>query len=240
MSINFSAKISHLRKAKGLTQEELAKILGVTNQAVSKWERGECCPDIELLPQIAEVFKCSIDSLFGIDKAFVDTGNTYELCTEFPWHDDDVIRGVVCKGRKILSIKDGVMDKFTFEFIGNAKAVKSHCNLSVQGDVSGGCNAGNSITVNGNASGSCNAGNSVTVSCNLSGSCAAGKSITAMCDIHGACAAGKTITAARDIVGDIECKTVDVAGDVSAKYIKGDVTCKELRCDNIDGKVKIK
>ncbi len=240
MSMNFGERISDLRKRQGLTQEELAKLLGVTNQAVSKWESNKCCPDIELLPQIADVFKCSIDYLFNRQAGFVDTGNTYELCTEFPWMDDDVIRGVVCKGRKILSIKDGFMNKFTFEYIGEAKSVKSHCNLSVQGDVHGGCNAGNSITVNGNISGNCNAGNSVTVSYNMSGSCAAGNSITAMCDIHGACAAGKSITVARDIVGDIECKTANVTGDVAAKYIKGDVTCKELKCDNVDGKVKIK
>lgn len=58
-------KIAFLRKKKGITQEELAKVLGVSNQAVSKWESGQCCPDIELLPALAEHFDVSMDELFG-------------------------------------------------------------------------------------------------------------------------------------------------------------------------------
>ena len=58
-TINLNQQISILRKEKGLTQEELALALGVTNQAVSKWESAQCCPDIQLLPQIAEFFQAS-------------------------------------------------------------------------------------------------------------------------------------------------------------------------------------
>lgn len=57
--------ISFFRKKIGITQEELANALGVTNQAVSKWESGKCAPDIQLLPDIAEYFNISIDELFG-------------------------------------------------------------------------------------------------------------------------------------------------------------------------------
>ena len=49
-------KISALRKEKGLTQEELAEKLGVSSQAVSKWENDISCPDIMLLPRISELF----------------------------------------------------------------------------------------------------------------------------------------------------------------------------------------
>lgn len=56
--------ISELRKTKGVTQEELAKYVGVSAQAVSKWENGGV-PDTELLPKIADYFEISIDSLFG-------------------------------------------------------------------------------------------------------------------------------------------------------------------------------
>ncbi len=54
-----------LRKAKGVTQEEMACALNVSAQAVSKWENGAAQPDIQLLPKIAEYFSVSIDELFG-------------------------------------------------------------------------------------------------------------------------------------------------------------------------------
>lgn len=57
--------IAELRKQKGIRQEELARFVGVTAQAVSKWENGGV-PDTELLPKIAEFFGISIDELFGV------------------------------------------------------------------------------------------------------------------------------------------------------------------------------
>ncbi len=62
---SLGGNISALRKAKGMTQEEFAEKLGVTPQAVSKWENGVSCPDIMLLPRIAEIFGVSIDELMG-------------------------------------------------------------------------------------------------------------------------------------------------------------------------------
>lgn len=61
--IKISENITVLRKRAGMTQEELAKKLNVSNQSVSKWEAGKCCPDIELLPELASLFKISIDEL---------------------------------------------------------------------------------------------------------------------------------------------------------------------------------
>ena len=57
-------KIAALRKEKGVRQEDLAAYVGVTAQAVSKWERGGV-PDTELLPDIADFFGVSMDALFG-------------------------------------------------------------------------------------------------------------------------------------------------------------------------------
>ena len=64
-TIKINEQIAFLRKQKGLTQEELANALGVTNQAVSKWESSGCCPDIQLLPDLAKIFDVSVDELLG-------------------------------------------------------------------------------------------------------------------------------------------------------------------------------
>ena len=68
-TIKLHEQISFLRKQKGLTQEQLANALGVTNQSVSKWESGQCCPDIQLLPNIAKLFEVSVDELLGCNSA---------------------------------------------------------------------------------------------------------------------------------------------------------------------------
>ena len=65
--IRLKENIASLRKEKGITQEELAKALGVTNQAVSKWESGQCCPDIQLLPELAVYFGVSTDRILGLE-----------------------------------------------------------------------------------------------------------------------------------------------------------------------------
>ena len=57
--------ISNLRKEKGMTQKELAEILGITDKAVSKWERDLAYPDTALIPQIAELFGISTDDLLS-------------------------------------------------------------------------------------------------------------------------------------------------------------------------------
>ena len=63
MENTIGRKISDLRKVKGFTQEELAERLGVSPQAVSKWENDNSCPDIMLLPKISQLFGVTIDSL---------------------------------------------------------------------------------------------------------------------------------------------------------------------------------
>lgn len=58
-------QFAFLRKQKGFRQEDLANALGVTNQAVSKWESAQCSPDIQLLPAIAALFDVLMDELLG-------------------------------------------------------------------------------------------------------------------------------------------------------------------------------
>lgn len=59
-------KIAQLRKSRGIGQQELAEVLGVSFQSVSKWETGVTMPDITLLPSIAKYFNISIDELLGV------------------------------------------------------------------------------------------------------------------------------------------------------------------------------
>jgi DNA-binding XRE family transcriptional regulator len=59
-----SRKIKEYRKTHKLTQEEFADLMGVSAQAISKWEREVCCPDITLLPDLAEILLCSVNDFF--------------------------------------------------------------------------------------------------------------------------------------------------------------------------------
>ena len=63
MNETIGSRIAKFRKAKGLTQEELANQLGVSSQAVSKWENDASCPDISLLPQLCRVLGVTTDEL---------------------------------------------------------------------------------------------------------------------------------------------------------------------------------
>ena len=63
--MNIGTNIYKLRKEKKFTQAQLAEKLGVSEQAVSKWENGMCAPDVSLFPVLAEFFGVSIDRLFG-------------------------------------------------------------------------------------------------------------------------------------------------------------------------------
>lgn len=63
--IHLGDNISRLRHQKKITQEELARFMGVTKASVSKWETNQSLPDILLLPQLASFFDISVDELLG-------------------------------------------------------------------------------------------------------------------------------------------------------------------------------
>lgn len=69
MKLKIGENIKSFRKSRDITQEELAEMLGVSCQSVSRWESGVCYPDIELIPAIAEFFDISADKLMGIDES---------------------------------------------------------------------------------------------------------------------------------------------------------------------------
>lgn len=61
--MNFSQKLKDIRKKEGISQEQLAERIGVTRQAITKWETGKGLPDVENMVIIAEIFKTTIDEL---------------------------------------------------------------------------------------------------------------------------------------------------------------------------------
>lgn len=67
MNLSLGEKIKSLRKRDGKTQEALANALGVSFQAVSRWENSSAYPDIEIIPAVANYFGISIDELFGYE-----------------------------------------------------------------------------------------------------------------------------------------------------------------------------
>ena len=71
MQNTLGARIAYLRKKKGMTQEELAEKMGISSQAVSKWENDVSCPDIQSLPKLARMLDTSVDELL--------TGETQEV-----------------------------------------------------------------------------------------------------------------------------------------------------------------
>ena len=65
MDMTIGKRIGLLRRQKGLTQEELASHMGVSPQAVSKWENDQTCPDISALPKLAGLLGVSVDELLS-------------------------------------------------------------------------------------------------------------------------------------------------------------------------------
>jgi len=66
MELNIGAKIKAMRLTSSMTQEQLANRLGVSAQAISKWESGTNMPDIQILPELSVIFGVTIDSLFDL------------------------------------------------------------------------------------------------------------------------------------------------------------------------------
>lgn len=79
MDTTIGKRIAGLRKEKGLKQEELAEMLGVSGQAVSKWENDQTCPDISLLPQLARILGVTVDELLSGKQ---EAGSTVQVLSE--------------------------------------------------------------------------------------------------------------------------------------------------------------
>ncbi|MBR3766652.1 MAG: helix-turn-helix transcriptional regulator [Clostridia bacterium] len=90
-NLSVGKQIALLRANKGLTQAEIGERLGVSFQAVSKWERGETLPDISLLPLLSDVLETTIDNIL--------LGSEKSLCYRGRIKVEDIIEGLCCLKR---------------------------------------------------------------------------------------------------------------------------------------------
>ena len=178
--MNFAEIIVRSRKALGLTQEGLAQKLGVTNQAVSKWESGQSCPDLALLPRIADLFGITIDELFGREPKAVD----FPAQPPFPWLDDGVLRVLLYAGHtRVYGPVEGA-DEIHFCYEGPALNIESAVSVYCD-DVMGNVTAGGSVNCD-DVYGSVSAQGSVNCD-DVKGDIRAGGNVTCDCaegDIH--------------------------------------------------------
>jgi len=233
-----SERILALRKEKSMTQEALAQRLGVSFQAVSKWENGQSCPDIALLPLLADIYGVPVDSLFGRQPApppeqpapVVEP--VFSYCDALPWPDDQAIRGVIAVGHKLLSHEKPLKKRFTLDVkqseytwllrYSPLNAV-AECSLHVEGAIGNNATAGSHIdcgAIGNNATAGSHIdcgdiGNNATagshIDCgNIDGSANAGTRIDCG-DIGGSASAGLSIECA-SIGGDAKATKISFKG----------------------------
>lgn len=208
--MTFGKQIAIYRKEKGMTQENLAAALGVTNQAVSKWEADLCCPDIQLLPKLADMFGISIDALFGRNSMVAEPA----VAVNLPWENDGVLRAVIYVGHSLVL---GHPAANKLEFCYEGPALNVHSEFSVRcDDVAGSVKAGGSVTCD-EVGGSINAAGSVT------------------CDeVQGNIRAGGNVTCDR-VDGDIY-----AGGNVNCDEVRGNIQAGGIvTCDSVDGEISI-
>ena len=213
------------RKELGITQDALAQKLEVTNQAVSKWESDQCCPDINLLPRLADIFDITIDELFGREAP----AKPELVISDVPWGDDGNLRGVVYLGRKLVGHERSFGEKVKLFFKGKVDK-NVYCDFSLEcGDV-GGCvevegnvacgNVGGNVETDGNVECGDVGGNVETdgnVTCQNVGS---------YVDAGGNVTCGN-VEGDMDVGGNVTCGNigghVDAGGDVQCSYVSGSI-----------------
>ena len=254
--MNFSGVIKDQRRELGLTQEQLAERMGISVQAVSKWECGLSYPDIESLPTLAGIFGVSIDYLLTGSMAIsqVVISDAKETVTIVPegapvgdWPDDGVLRVVQYLGRVRLS-QETYNPKVAIKLEIPEGRGETHVEIwgsaEIDGDINGNAAAGNSLscrTVNGdaaaggsvscgNVSGDAHAGGSVSCG-NVDGDAHAGGSVNCG-NVDGDARAGGGVNCG-NVEGDVE-----AGGALNCGDIEGDVReAGEVRCGNIEGSI---
>ncbi len=111
MNIEIANKLQKLRKANGYSQEELADKLGISRQAISKWERAESSPDTDNLIILAKLYNVSLDELLSTDESIDEIReNTIEHDTITITDDEGQTVKINNDGVKFIN-KDGTEEK---------------------------------------------------------------------------------------------------------------------------------
>ena len=189
-----SKNILFYRKQMGLTQEELAEKLGITFQAVSKWENAVSSPDISILPVLGDIFGISVDKLLG--RSCVSD-------LDLPWDEDAKLRTVVFQGRKIMTKYDE-LSKFTFKLEGAALDVICYCNIEC-GNIQNNATAAGDINCDGNITGSVTCEGDLNAAREISGNVTCVGDINIDGEINGDVTCMGDLNIDGEINGDIRC-----------------------------------
>ena len=213
--------IANYRRKLGLTQDQLAQKLDVTNQAVSKWETDQCCPDVALLPKLADIFGISIDELFGRKSAKT-------AAQKLPWDNDDALHIVLYNGHTLVGAVSKDNQDCTFNYEGPAKDIYCAVNL-VCGDVVGNVTADGYVECD-SIGGDVYAGSYIE-SDSVGGNVCAGTYIE--CGEVGGNVCAGTYIECGDIGGDVQ-----AGGYVECGNVGGNVNaCGYVECGEVGGSV---
>lgn len=112
-------QIAILRKKKGMSQNDLGERLGVTFQAVSKWERGETLPDTAILPDLANVLETTVDFILTGGEKMVEYRGKINVC--------DMIDGLKClENMGVLLGKENII------YLSAIKGINEHMNTDIE------------------------------------------------------------------------------------------------------------
>lgn len=227
MTVNevICSNIAELRKKQGLSQEELAGMLNITFQAVSKWENQLSCPDIALIPKIAEIFKVSIDFLFGKEERKISDKQAVK------WPDDNNLYAVIFQGHRILTEEEltDELSEIQLKYDGDMQGmtVKSYFSITVeQNIIKSTIQSGTTIT--------CGDISDSKIECGTTITC---------CDVsQSTLQSGTHITCADISESNIQSGTHITCADISncdSVYAESHITASNITCKNLTAKSHI-
>ena len=130
MQVNIGEKIKDLRKKAGRKQEDLATALGVTPQAISRWEANGGYPDIAIIPSIANYFHITIDELFGYNNDRNKIIQEYnDRAQELINHEDDMTECITLLRRGLEEFPDRVDFKTKLACALTKQGWKKNCEI---------------------------------------------------------------------------------------------------------------